>query len=155
MSISLGIGGLSQPTVGRHVAQLESQLGTPLFERTGRGLVATPAAHRLADAARAMEAGAQSLLRGAHQSQTVLSGSVRLSASQPLACVLMPALLLRLQLCGYPAPNAGIGHDRKHAEARAQGPVGRRGRDAVPDGIARRMLKALKFVAQTAFILRM
>jgi DNA-binding transcriptional LysR family regulator len=89
--------GLSQPTVGRHVAQLESQLGTPLFERTGRGLVATPAAHRLADAARAMEAGAQSLLRGAHQSQTVLSGSVRLSASQPLACVLMPALLLRLR----------------------------------------------------------
>lgn len=89
--------GLSQPTVGRHVAQLESQLGTPLFERTGRGLVATPAAHRLADAARAMEAGAQSLLRGAHQSQTVLSGSVRLSASQPLACVLMPTLLLRLR----------------------------------------------------------
>lgn len=88
--------GLSQPTVGRHVAQLESQLGTPLFERTGRGLVATPAAQRLAEAARAMEAGAITLLRGAHQSQTTLSGSVRVSASQPVACALMPALLTRL-----------------------------------------------------------
>ena len=33
--------GISQPTVGRHVSALEAQLGTPLFERTGRGLVPT------------------------------------------------------------------------------------------------------------------
>lgn len=89
--------GLSQPTVGRHVALLEAQLGTPLFERTARGLVATPAARRLADAARAMEAGAQGLLRGAHQSQTGLAGSVRISVSQPVGCSLMPALLARLR----------------------------------------------------------
>ena len=57
--------GISQPTVGRHVALLEVQLGTPLFERTGRGLIATPAAMRLAEAARAMEAGAQTLMRSA------------------------------------------------------------------------------------------
>lgn len=94
--------GISQPTVGRHVAQLESQLGTPLFERTGRGLIPTPAAQRLADAARAMEAGAQSLLRGAQQSQTTLSGSVRISASQPVACHLLPPLvaLMRNELPG-------------------------------------------------------
>ena len=28
----------SQPTLGRHIAELESQLGVLLFERTGRGL---------------------------------------------------------------------------------------------------------------------
>ncbi len=89
--------GLSQPTVGRHLALLEAQLGTPLFERTGRGLVATAAAQRLAQSARAMEAGAQSLLRSAHQSQTDLSGSVRLSVSQPVAWGLMPALLGRMR----------------------------------------------------------
>lgn len=89
--------GISQPTVGRHVALLEAQLGTSLFERTGRGLVATPAAHRLADAARVMEAGAQSLLRGAQQSHSTLSGSVRLSASQPVACHLLPPLLARMR----------------------------------------------------------
>lgn len=89
--------GISQPTVGRHVALLESQLGTALFERTGRGLIATPAAQRLADAARVMEAGAQSLLRGAQQSHSTLSGSVRLSASQPVACHLLPPLLARMR----------------------------------------------------------
>ena len=78
--------GISQPTVGRHLALLEAQLGTPLFERTGRGLIATPAALRLAEAAKAMEAGAQTLMRGAQQTQTTLSGTVRISASQPMAC---------------------------------------------------------------------
>lgn len=89
--------GISQPTVGRHIAQLEVQLGTPLFERTGRGLIATPTAIRLAEAARSMEAGAQTLMRGAHQAQTTLSGTVRISASQPIACSLLPPLLLKLR----------------------------------------------------------
>ena len=89
--------GISQPTVGRHITLLEVQLGTPLFERTGRGLIATPAAMRLAEAAQAMEAGAQTLMRGAHQAQTTLSGTVRISASQPMACSLLPKLLLKLR----------------------------------------------------------
>jgi DNA-binding transcriptional LysR family regulator len=89
--------GISQPTVGRHVSQLEIALGTPLFERTGRGLIATPAALRLAEAARAMEAGAQTLVRGAQQAQTTLSGTVRISASQPVACCLLPKLLAQLR----------------------------------------------------------
>lgn len=89
--------GISQPTVGRHVAQLETQLGTPLFERTGRGLLPTPAAQRLAEAARAMAVGAQDLLRGAQLSQTTLSGSVRISASQPVACHLLPRLLAQMR----------------------------------------------------------
>lgn len=89
--------GISQPTVGRHVQQLERQLGTALFERTPRGLVPTASARRLADAARAMESGAQSLVRGAQQSQTMLSGTVRISASQPVACVLLPPVLARLR----------------------------------------------------------
>ncbi|MGS5089206.1 LysR family transcriptional regulator [Hydrogenophaga sp. A37] len=89
--------GISQPTVGRHVSALEVQLGTPLFERTGRGLVPTPAAARLAEAARAMETGAQTLMRGAQQAQATLSGTVRISASQPVACFLLPPLLARLR----------------------------------------------------------
>ena len=89
--------GISQPTVGRHIAQLESQLGTALFERTPRGLVPTAAARRLAEAAQAMETGAQTLLRGAQQAQTALTGTVRLSASQPVACVLLPPVLARLR----------------------------------------------------------
>jgi DNA-binding transcriptional LysR family regulator len=90
--------GISQPTVGRHVSHLEAQLGTPLFERTGRGLISTPAAVRLAEAARAMETGAHTLMRGAHQAQTTLSGTVRISASQPVACFLLPTLLAQLRV---------------------------------------------------------
>lgn len=89
--------GISQPTVGRHVTMLESQLGTALFERTGRGLIPTAAAARLAEAARAMESGAQTLMRSAQQSQASLSGTVRLSASQPVGCFLLPPLLARLR----------------------------------------------------------
>ena len=89
--------GISQPTVGRHVSMLEAQLGAPLFERTGRGLIATPAAMRLAQAARAMEVGAQTLMRNAQQSQTSLSGTVRISASQPMGCWVLPNLLLKLR----------------------------------------------------------
>jgi len=89
--------GISQPTVGRHVSALEAQLGTALFERTGRGLIPTAAAARLAEAARAMESGAQTLMRGAQQAQSALSGTVRLSASQPVGCFLLPLLLAQLR----------------------------------------------------------
>jgi DNA-binding transcriptional LysR family regulator len=75
----------SQPTLGRHIAELESQLGTTLFERTGRGLLPTAMALKLADSARAMEAGAYQLARQASGAQSQLAGSVRISASQPVA----------------------------------------------------------------------
>ena len=47
--------GLSQPTLGRHIAELEQQLNMVLFERTGRGLQATPHALALAEAAKKAE----------------------------------------------------------------------------------------------------
>jgi DNA-binding transcriptional LysR family regulator len=89
--------GTSQPTLGRHVAGLEAQLGVALFERTGRGLVPTEAALRLADAARAMETGAHQLARSATRAE-LAGGSVRLSASQPVACYLLPPILARMRL---------------------------------------------------------
>lgn len=89
--------GTSQPTVGRHVTELEAQLGSVLFERTGRGLAPTPAGERLAEAARAMETGAQALLRGVNNAKGTLDGTVRISASQPVACVLLPPLLAQMR----------------------------------------------------------
>lgn len=90
--------GASQPTLGRHIALLESQLGATLFERTGRGLLPTPTAMRLAEAARAMQSGADQLARGATATATGLGGTVRLSASQPVACHLLPPILARMRL---------------------------------------------------------
>jgi DNA-binding transcriptional LysR family regulator len=89
--------GSSQPTVGRHISELEAQLGTVLFERTGRGLAPTPAGLRLAEAARAMESGALALLSSVGTSRSTLEGTVRISASQPVACVLLPPLLAQMR----------------------------------------------------------
>lgn len=90
--------GASQPTLGRHIAELEGQLGTVLFERTGRGLRPTEAAQRLAESARAMERGANDLARAASAADSALAGSVRLSASQPVACFLLPPVLAQMRL---------------------------------------------------------
>lgn len=90
--------GASQPTLGRHIAELEAQLGVVLFERTGRGLLPTPMAHKLADGARAMEAGASQLARSVTGAESAAVGSVRITASQPVACGLIPPLLARMRL---------------------------------------------------------
>ncbi len=87
----------SQPTIGRHIAELESQLGVALFERTGRGLKPLDMALRLADSARAMEAGAHQLQRSVSSLDDAVSGTVRVTASQTVACILLPPLLARLQ----------------------------------------------------------
>ncbi len=87
----------SQPTVGRHIAELESQLGVALFERTGRGLIATATALRLADAARAMEAGALHLASTLSSVQTQTAGTVRITASVPVAVHLLPPILAALR----------------------------------------------------------
>ena len=87
----------SQPTVGRHVGELEAQLGVVLFERTGRGLVPTAHAHRLAEAARRMSGAADQLARQASGAQADTRGTVRISASQPVTCVLLPPLLQQMR----------------------------------------------------------
>jgi DNA-binding transcriptional LysR family regulator len=88
---------LSQPTVGRHIADLESQLDVVLFERTGRGLVPTATALRLADSARSMDAGAQQLARTLAGVQTQTRGTVRITASVPVATYLLPQLLAHMR----------------------------------------------------------
>ena len=88
---------LSQPTLGRHIADLENQLDVVLFERTGRGLVPTATALRLADSARSMDAGAQQLARTLAGVQTQTSGTVRITASVPVATYLLPQLLTRMR----------------------------------------------------------
>lgn len=90
--------GTTQPTLGRHINELESQLGTVLFERTGRGLLPTAMALRLADAARAMEGSAHQLGRQVSGAATDIRGTVRISASQPVACFVLPGVLAAMRL---------------------------------------------------------
>lgn len=89
--------GLSQPTLGRHLIELEKQLGVVLFERTGRGLLPTPQAIKLSAYAREIENQASNLYRLAKSRKTEVKGRVRISASQTAACVLLPPILAQMQ----------------------------------------------------------
>lgn len=92
---------ISQPTVGRQIAELESQLGMVLFERTGRGVVPTAAAQLLTTAARQMASGAIDLACAVSGAQAQISGTVRITASKPVATYLMPPVLASLR-CAHP-----------------------------------------------------
>lgn len=88
----------SQPTIGRHIAELEAQLGVLLFERTGRGLLPTPTALQLAESARAMDNAANELARNVSGLEPGISGTVRITASQPVACYVLPPILAQMRL---------------------------------------------------------
>ena len=89
--------GTTQPTLSRHVAELEAELGAPLFERTGRGVAPTAAALAIADAARQMADGAVALTHGLAGARTASRGVVRVTTSEVAATWLLPAVLARLQ----------------------------------------------------------
>lgn len=93
--------GVSQPTLGRHISELEAHWRLVLFERTGRGLAPTEDAMRLAEAARDMAQQAARLGRLASGSERSVQGRVRLAASQPVACALLPPILARMR-AAYP-----------------------------------------------------
>lgn len=95
MSAARHLGG-SQPTIGRHIAQLEAQLGVTLFERTGQALTPTATAHLIAERAQAMAGGAEAVARVLAGRDAEAGGTVRLTASQVVACHLLPPLLAQL-----------------------------------------------------------
>jgi DNA-binding transcriptional LysR family regulator len=89
--------GTRQPTLTRHVAELERQLGAPLFERTGRGVVPTALALAIADGARQMQGGAEALSRRVAGARDATSGSVRITTSDVAAVYLLPPVLAALR----------------------------------------------------------
>ena len=89
--------GTSQPTVGRQIAELEQQLGAVLFERTGRGLKPTELALTLAGPARQMASGALALNQQLYSANADVAGTVRITASQPVACHLLPPVLVAMR----------------------------------------------------------
>lgn len=86
-----------QPTLSRHVAELEAQLGAPLFERTGRGVTPTATALAIADAARQMETGAEALAHTLAGRRSEAGGTVRVTTSTVAAAWLLPPLLAALR----------------------------------------------------------
>ena len=89
--------GATQPTLSRHVRELETAIGTPLFRRSVRGLEPTEAALGLIDDARAMGRAAEALALKAQGKAETLSGTVRLTASVVVSNLILPPLIADLR----------------------------------------------------------
>jgi DNA-binding transcriptional LysR family regulator len=84
---------LTQPTLGRHVQELEVQLRTKLFTRSARGLLPTEAALELLPHARLMASTAAALARAASGEAEDERGTVRVAASDIIGAEVLPAII--------------------------------------------------------------
>ncbi len=88
--------GLSQPTLSRHITDLESKLG-PLFHRQPRGLAPNDTALALLPHAKAMEEAAARLSLAAAGREEAPTGTVRITASRVVSFHILPAVLADLR----------------------------------------------------------
>lgn len=130
--------GLAQPSVSRHIDELERSLAAKLFVRTQRGLSPTDRALALAPYAGDLEATAAALLRAASAPPDAVAGRVRVTAAQAVAVGHLPPILARLR----------ADHPRLSIELAAS--------DALDDLLARRADIAVRMVdpVQQALVAR-
>ena len=93
--------GLSQPTVGRHVAALECDLGLLLFDRVGKSLVLTDIGLAQVDHVRAMQDAADQLSLSALGQDTNIAGPISITASDAFCAYILPPIIERIRLT-YP-----------------------------------------------------
>lgn len=89
--------GITQPTVGRHIAALETALGVVLFTRSPTGLLPTAVAHTMRAHAETMERTAAALERSACAQGDEVRGVVRVSASEVVGVEVLPPIITRLR----------------------------------------------------------
>jgi len=89
--------GLTQPTVGRQVDQLEQALGLKLFMRSFDGYAPTEAAQDLKPYALAIASNAAALLRIASNHGVEVKGAVRITASEVIGVEVLPPILAKLR----------------------------------------------------------
>jgi DNA-binding transcriptional LysR family regulator len=88
--------GATQPTLSRHVRELEEKLGVQLFDRTANGLILTPTGTELFAHAQDMQRSASLMSLVANGQSEHLAGTVRITASQVVARYLLPPILADL-----------------------------------------------------------
>ncbi|HEY8683715.1 MAG TPA: LysR family transcriptional regulator [Rhodanobacter sp.] len=89
--------GMTQPTLGRHIRQLESDLDVVLFTRSPQGLMSTDLADELATHAQAMYATSAALRRAASGSNSEVRGVVRVTCSEVIGAEVLPPMLTDLR----------------------------------------------------------
>ncbi|MBL8769821.1 MAG: LysR family transcriptional regulator [Phenylobacterium sp.] len=88
---------LTQPTLGRHIDQLERQLGAPLFLRSPRGLQPTDLALAFRPHLADMAAAAEAAGRDASGVASGEGGVVRVAASDIIGIEVLPEILTRFR----------------------------------------------------------
>ncbi len=88
---------MSQPTFSRRLAQLEENLGRPLFRRLPTGVTPTALAEKLVSGARHMAETAAELDRLCAQSPAALGGVVRITAPPGWAYGFLPAFAAKVK----------------------------------------------------------
>ena len=83
---------LSQPTLSRHITELEKNIGQRLFYRTTKGLLLTPEGEYLAKHVAKMNNVAHNLSLQLAETESI-TGTVRITASQIVATYILPNIL--------------------------------------------------------------
>jgi len=89
--------GMTQPSLGRHIRQLESDLGVVLFTRSPQGLTPTDLGDELATHAQTMYATSAALRRAASGSNSEVRGVVRVTCSEVIGAEVLPPILTDLR----------------------------------------------------------
>lgn len=89
--------GMTQPTLGRQVAALESEIGFDLFTRRGRGLELTPNGIKLLEHVRLMGDAANQFSLSASGKSDVIEGDVSITASELLSTFMLPRMIKTLR----------------------------------------------------------
>ncbi|MCI4666205.1 MAG: LysR family transcriptional regulator [Neomegalonema sp.] len=89
--------GVAQPTLGRQVSALETELGVALFERVGRGVALTEAGLELVEHVRAMQDAAHRMALSASGRALSIEGNVTISAAESYAVFVLPRLVAQLR----------------------------------------------------------
>ena len=86
----------SQPTLGRHIGELEQALGVILFRRGRNGYALTEAGATLFERGKAVSEQASAFSRLALGSVEAIEGTVRIAASEVVAAYVLPEMTARL-----------------------------------------------------------
>ena len=86
----------SQPTLGRHIGELEQALGVTLFRRGRNGYALTEAGATLFERGKAVSEQASAFSRLALCSVEAIEGTVRIAASEVVAAYVLPDITARL-----------------------------------------------------------
>ena len=87
----------SQPTLGRHIAELEQALGVVLFRRGRMGYELTEQGAALLDRARTVGEAANAFARLATGATEQVAGTVRVAASEVVSAYVLPPMVARLR----------------------------------------------------------